>query len=533
MANSSKKRVYTLYRVSTKNQVEKNDIPMQKIRCREFAESHGWEITREVSELGVSGFKVSAKDRDAIQEIQHDAALGKFDILLVFMFDRLGRREDETPFVVEWFVRNGIEVWSTEEGQQRFENHTDKLMNYIRYWQASGESIKTSIRTKTRLAQIVQEGRFRGGVAPYGYRLEKKGRVNKKGYEVYEILIDEDEAAVVRMIFDKYVNEGFGAQRLIRALIDKGIYNRKGVNFTNTTIIKMVKNIAYTGVLRSGEAQSEIFPDLQIISVDQYNRAQEICANRTNDLSNVPLNTRGNALVAGLAYCAHCGSKLVLSTSGVQKYKKRQIRYICHNRVRHPQDCDGQAGYAATIIDPLVHKVVMKLFENIKANPREDVLQSQYDEQVRLSSIALKQAIEKHSEKTKELELYKSEVKNVLVGNSSFSTDILNGLIAEAMEQIDMYEATIKNAKADIEGYEQLSKQVTKRYDDVMSWADMFDECSMEAKKMVVSQLFSKVRIGKEYTLEIDMNVSYDMFNNAMHDVPLKAEVKANGVSAA
>ena len=71
---------------------------------------------REFSEKGVSGFKVSAKDRDAIQEIQRDAAMKKFDVLLVFMFDRLGRKENETPFVVEWFVNNGIEVWSSEEG---------------------------------------------------------------------------------------------------------------------------------------------------------------------------------------------------------------------------------------------------------------------------------------------------------------------------------------------------------------------------------------------------------------------------------
>ena len=76
------KRVYCLYRVSTKGQVEKDDIPMQKQRCREFAAEKGWIITREFSEKGVSGFKVSAKDRDAIQEIQRNAAMGEFDILL-------------------------------------------------------------------------------------------------------------------------------------------------------------------------------------------------------------------------------------------------------------------------------------------------------------------------------------------------------------------------------------------------------------------------------------------------------------------
>ena len=166
-ASVVRKRIVCLYRVSTVGQVEKDDIPMQKQYCREFCKQHpGWEIIKEFSEKGVSGFKVSAKDRDAIQEIQKMALQSEFDILLVFMFDRLGRRDDETPFVVEWFIRNGIEVWSAMEGQQRMDDHIDKLLNYIRYWQASGESLKTSARTKTRLSQIVQEGRFRGGMVP-------------------------------------------------------------------------------------------------------------------------------------------------------------------------------------------------------------------------------------------------------------------------------------------------------------------------------------------------------------------------------
>ena len=96
-----KKRVYTLYRVSTIGQVEKDDIPMQKEACHEFAERQGWEIVKEFSEKGVSGFKKSAKDRDQLQLLQQAAAAGEFDVLLVFMFDRLGRRDDETPFIVE------------------------------------------------------------------------------------------------------------------------------------------------------------------------------------------------------------------------------------------------------------------------------------------------------------------------------------------------------------------------------------------------------------------------------------------------
>ena len=116
------KRVYCLYRVSTKKQVDKNDknendIPMQKTACRDFASGQqDWTILKEFSEKGISGYKVSADDRDAIQELKEAALNDEFDILLVFMFDRIERIDDETPFVVEWFAKHGVEVWSTQEG---------------------------------------------------------------------------------------------------------------------------------------------------------------------------------------------------------------------------------------------------------------------------------------------------------------------------------------------------------------------------------------------------------------------------------
>ena len=126
------KRVYTLYRVSTKKQVNKsenheNDIPLQREACHEYAKYRpDWKIVKEFEEKGVSGFKVSAKDRDAIIDLQEAALNNEFDVLLVFMFDRIGRIDDETPFIVEWFVKKaGIEVWSVKEGEQRFETHVD------------------------------------------------------------------------------------------------------------------------------------------------------------------------------------------------------------------------------------------------------------------------------------------------------------------------------------------------------------------------------------------------------------------------
>lgn len=65
-------------------------------------------------------------------------------VLLMFMSDRLGRKSDETPFVVEWFVKQGVQVWSVNEGEQRFESRTGRLTNYIlRSYSSSSRSSLT------------------------------------------------------------------------------------------------------------------------------------------------------------------------------------------------------------------------------------------------------------------------------------------------------------------------------------------------------------------------------------------------------
>lgn len=173
---------------------------MQKQKCHEFAEKMGWVIVKEYSEKGVSGFKVSAKDRDAIIEIRKAAALKAFDVLLVFMFDRLGRKEDETPFVLEWFVNNGIEVWSTMEGQQRIETHSDKLIEANKL---------TEERMGERLEQLEAEN---GGEAAYisteiarlqaernGLMLERAEHSNRElQIRLLLELVDEMEAVAKR-----------------------------------------------------------------------------------------------------------------------------------------------------------------------------------------------------------------------------------------------------------------------------------------------------------------------------------------------
>lgn len=314
-AKETKTRVCCLYRVSTKGQVDKaeNDIPMQKKACHEFAESKGWTIIKEHAELGVSGFKVAAADRDELQEIKREAEKQEFDILLVFMFDRLGRKDNETPFVLKWFVEQGISVWSTVEGEQRFDSNVDDLLNYIRFWQASSESQKTSVRIKTRMKQIVEDGHYMGGTVPFGYRAVYKGRMNKKGRPVKDLEIDPREGEIVREIFFKVAREGYSAHGIARMLNERNIVTHGGARFQTNHVLRMLRHRGYTGYMIAKENTSGFIPELQIVEESIYEDAMAIVEQRKKENEqrrSVAQSSYNKTLLAGNLYCAHCGTRL-------------------------------------------------------------------------------------------------------------------------------------------------------------------------------------------------------------------------------
>ena len=91
-------------------------------------------------------------------------ALGnEFDVLVIYMSDRLGRKADDTPMVVQYLNEHNVRIISVTEGEIKSDTHSDKLITYIRYWQNEGESIKLSKRISDYQVELIKEGRFRGG----------------------------------------------------------------------------------------------------------------------------------------------------------------------------------------------------------------------------------------------------------------------------------------------------------------------------------------------------------------------------------
>lgn len=102
------KRVCCLYRVSTKAQAY-DDLHLQKIECREFAQRNQWEIVKEIQVQGKSGL-LGLNHRSDLQAILELAQAKAFDILLVFMFDRIGRRNDETSVFTLVLDQLGVQI---------------------------------------------------------------------------------------------------------------------------------------------------------------------------------------------------------------------------------------------------------------------------------------------------------------------------------------------------------------------------------------------------------------------------------------
>lgn len=243
------KRVLCLYRVSTKGQVDQNtdDIPMQRRECLAFIDRmEDWVFSTSVWKRAYPATRYPPRIATPFWTSVPLPRKRNLTFCWCSCLTGLAAREDETPFLVEWFIDHGIEVWSTREGQQKIESRSDKLINYHRLLAGRRPRAKKP-PSASRLAhsQMTADGIWRGGKVPYGYRLVFKGRVGKKNRQLYDLEIDEAQGAIVREVFDLVVHEGYGTLRAANFLNEK--YPNPEKVWTAQTVRSMIRNPMYTG----------------------------------------------------------------------------------------------------------------------------------------------------------------------------------------------------------------------------------------------------------------------------------------------
>lgn len=522
------KRVMCLYRVSTKGQVDpKDDIPMQRRECLDFiSKQPDWQFAGELMEKGVSGYKVSVNKRDAILDMRSRAERKEFDILLVFMFDRLGRREDETPFLVQWFIEHGIEVWSTREGQQRIENRADKLINYIRYWQAGGESEKISMRVKAAHSQMTADGIWRGGNCPYGYRLVHKGRIGKKNRPLYDLEIDEKTGPIIQEIFELASRHDCGALQISNHLNRK--YPDDTKVWTRPTVMTILKNIVYTGRMHMNDVLSEPIESLRLVSDDDFEFVRHAIQNRiphrydkrreseNNILPDGVTKTSvyGATLLAGILYCGHCQHKLVGSYCVRNKKKGTYFRpiYRCYNGGIDARECDGQTVYSARTIEEEVDRVIHQYFDCAKT-----AIGSIWQEQAQAQKRNKKQDLIKAGEAeltrlNADKEMIEKEIIKSLMGESKLGSNALNTMLNEIRNRIETAEKVLLDLRKKSNDEKNDIQFMSNQYQNILRWADEYDWADLDEKKMILAHLIERIEVRRDYHITIKFYIALENF---------------------
>lgn len=411
-------------------------------------------------------------------------------------------------------------MWSAEEGEQRIDSHTDRLLNYIRFWQADGESQKTSIRTANSMHILTEQGHFTGGTCPYGYELVKSGRMNKRKQEVHDLAVREDEAAVVRLMFQLACTYGYGAQRIANHLNAQGYKNRSGMNWHPATIQSILRNVLYTGILKSGDTCSPVQESLRIIDSKSFDGVQEMLTIRSRkyqETRSAPLNTRGNSLLAGNIFCGHCGSRLSITTCGQGRPHRDgtdtiRTRYCCQTKTRKHGQCDGQTGYTVHKVDRIIESIIHDVFAKVRSISREEVLLTRNKSDLLARENHVKQLRQGYSKAEGELEKLRGEIVKSLTGESVFTPEMLKqAILSQEKKCRDIYQA-LKEAETELNDSEKHFSVLEEKYADLLQWADIYDGADIAAKKMIVSHMIDSVDVFRGYEIRVSMNISIKQF---------------------
>ena len=247
---SERTKVYTYTRVSTAMQIDGYSLDAQKARMKAFADFNDYEIVREYEDAGKSGRSIEgrASFQQMLEDIKADHDGVSF--VLVYKLSRFGRNAADVLNTLQIMQDFGVNLICVEDG---IDSSKDAGKLIISVLSAVAEIEKENIRIQTLEGRMqkAREGRWNGGQAPYGYSL-----VNG------ELIVNEEEAAAVRIIFDKYIHTDLGTNGIAKYLVKQGIQKIPRQNgtaplFDAHYLRKIIKNPVYCGKIAFGRRRME------------------------------------------------------------------------------------------------------------------------------------------------------------------------------------------------------------------------------------------------------------------------------------
>lgn len=322
---------------------ESKSITHQRERATEFCIQNGFRILKEYVDDGVSG---ATDDRPKFQELITDIEKKEIDLVITKDTSRLARNYATfTYYVLEYFPSKNVRYIAINDkidsNKKDTLNEGTLCMAFFNELQVRRDSTKI----KDSLNSSKRQGKFMGGIAPYGYM---KNPLNK-----YELLIDEEQAEVVKRIFDMSIS-GLGIQKIANILTDEKVpipSIQKNLNRGNKTglygiwhsrtVSYILKNEDYIGNLTQCREEKVNCKVRKTVPKDKWIVVKGGCPAIIDEetfylvqdmfLKNKNKNSKSHDyLFRKFLYCKECGHTISINEYKWKKQDEEIIKHTCY-----------------------------------------------------------------------------------------------------------------------------------------------------------------------------------------------------------
>ena len=282
-----KLRVVDYGRVSTDKEDQINSLENQVKFFNDYIEGiSNWTHVASYVDEGISGTQVN--NREQFLKMIDDAKNDKIDLVLTKEVSRFARNTIDSIHFTELLLSYGVIVFFISDNINTIYKDSEFRLTLMASM-AQDEVRKLSERVKFGIKRSIKDGKL-GGSSLYGYK--------KKDCK---LIINDDEAAIVRLIFSLYSEGEYGLRKICDILKSKNILTRRGKYFSDSTLKKMIKNPRYKGFFTANlsevvdykthkrkinkEEDKIIYKDKsipKIVDEDTWNKANKILKERNS-----------------------------------------------------------------------------------------------------------------------------------------------------------------------------------------------------------------------------------------------------------
>ena len=558
------KRVRMLLRVSSNQQLEADgDLSVQRQLVKDYIFSQSdWQLDeKEYFEGSNSGYKNAVADRNILQEALQDAKAKEYDILVVYKDDRIGRRMWEIGAYVMSLKSFGVDIYTVKDGciSPESDDIMGQMMLALRYGNAQKSSSDTGMRVKDTAQKLVQKGKFMGGKAPYGYKLELSGEVSKHGRALHHLVVVPEQAEVVKYIYELSLHKEFGAAKIARILNEHEVYKNRAPRdvWKCGTIVSILTNPIYAGYTaykrreridgryHKLESRDWIYaekpdPEITIIDENVWNRTQDTRKQRGDKYIKSPENKdvtiirRNSGMLAliDVLHCGYCGRKMTngsrynywtIKDTGERRTSKIAI-YKCQNAWSGvPHNKTSQ--YRADQIEPMVFEALAEYIGKLQEN--ENVF-TQIEENQNRQKVIKQSELDREQSELKNIQnkiaVMESNIPNAMTGDYPLSLEELADIIRKHRELEKKHKRIVEEKEAELDAMKVSMDDWENIRSRIPTWQDVFWNADTTTKRVLVDKLIERIDITRDnINIRFKINLN-DFFTlpriTDYHDVP-------------